>query len=120
PIPRTHVAGRKRHIASLLARNQPRVRSRQFCGALADTMLQFGIELLQFLGFTIELDENLDLGPEHFRHYGHRHVIDRAHLIASEMIDLGELDGRNKNYGDLLETWMLANHGGEFKAVLLG
>ena len=87
--------------------------------ALAHAPLQLGIEPLELPGLAIKLGEDLDLGAQHLRHDRDRHVIDRAHLVAAQAIDIVHLHGGDEDDRGLLEARMLADHGRELKAVEL-
>ena len=119
PVPGAHLAGGDRQAAALLAFEQPGVRFLQLRGARAHAVLELGIEPLELPGLAIELGEHLDLGAQHFRHDRHRNVIDRAHLVAAQPVDIADLDRRDEDHRRLLEARMLADHGGELEAVEL-
>ena len=84
-----------------------------------DAPLELGVELLELAGLAVQLGEHLDLGAQHFRHHRHRHVVDRAHLVAAQPIDVGQLDGRDEDDRGLLKARMLADHRRELEAVEL-
>ena len=119
PVPRSHVAGREREAAPLLAFQQPQGRGFQLGGALRDAPLQLRVEQLELPVLAVELGEDADLGAQHLRHHRHRHVVDRAHLVAAQMIDLGEMNRRDEDHRDLLEARMLADHRRKLEAVQL-
>ena len=120
PVPRAHAAGREREAAPLLAfaagavveASSSAVRSTTRC-------FELGIEPLELPGLAIELGEDADLGAQHLRHDRHRHIVDRAHLVAAQLIDVGQMDRRDEDHRDLLEARMLADHRGELEAVEL-
>ena len=68
---------------------------------------------------AVELGEHPDLGAQHLRHDRHRHVVDRAHLVAAQAVDVGEVDRRDEDDRGLLEARMLADHRGQLEAVEL-
>ena len=84
-----------------------------------DALLELGVEPLELPVLAIEIGEDADLGAQHLRHDRHRHIVHRAHLVAAQMIDLGEVDRRDEDHRDLLEARMLADHRGELEAVEL-
>ncbi len=120
PIPRAHVAGHQRKASSLLAlcgadrveASSSAVRADTRCSSSALTRSSCR-------GLAVELGKDLDLGPQHFRHHRHRHVIHRAHLVAAQAIDVGQMDGGDEDHRRLLEARMLADHRGELEAVEL-
>ena len=82
-----------------------------------DALLELGIERLELAGLAVELDEHLDLGAQHLRHHRHRDIVDRADLVAAQMVGVGDLHARHEDHGELLEARVLADHGGELEAV---
>ena len=62
---------------------------RQLGGALGDAPLQLGVQQLELAGLAIQLGEHPHLGAQHLRHHRHRHVIDRAELVAAQPIEIG-------------------------------
>ena len=50
---------------------------------------------------------------------GHRNVVDRAHLVAAQPVDIADLNGGDEDHRRLLEARMLADHGGELESVEL-
>ena len=117
PIPRAHLAGGERQAPALLALRQPYVGGFQLRRALGDVALELRVQLLEFARLAEQLGEDPHLGAQHFGHHRHRHVIDRAHLIAAQPVDVGQMDGRDENDRCLAEPRMLADHRGELKAV---
>ena len=85
----------------------------------ATRALELAIQLLELPRLAVELGEDLDLRPQDFRHHRHRHVVDRAHLVAAQPIDVGQQDRRDEDDRRLLEARMLADHRGELEAVEL-
>ena len=63
--------------------------------------------------------EDLDLRPQHFRHDRDRNIIDRAHLVAAQTVDIGEMDGGNEDDRGVPEARMLADHRGQLETVEL-
>ena len=59
-----------------------------------DAPFQLGIEPLQLPGLAVQLGKYPDFGAQHFRNDRHRHVVDRAHLIAAQPVQIGHLDRR--------------------------
>ena len=84
-----------------------------------DAALELWIQLLELAGLAIELGEDPDLGAQHLRDDRHRHVVDRAHLVAAQTVDVGQLDGGDEDDRGLLEARMLADHRGQLEAVEL-
>ena len=117
PVPRPHLPGGQRQTAALLALQQPRVRGFELRRALAHAPLQLGIQPLQLARLAVKLGEYLDLGAQHRRNDRHRHVIDRAHLVAAQAIDVVHLDGGDEDDRRALKPRMLADHGRELEAV---
>ena len=119
PVPRPHLPGGERHAAALLALPQIGGGRFQLGGAVGHPALEFGVELFELAGLAIELGEYLDLGAQNLRHHRHRHVIHRAHLVAAQAVDVGEMDGGDEDDRGLLEARMLADHRRQLKAVEL-
>ena len=117
PVPGSHLSGGDRQTPALLAFQQPRVGFFQLRGAGANPVLEFDVEPLQLTGLAIEFGEHLDLGAQDFRHHRHRNVVDRAHLVAAQPVDIADLDRRDEYHRGLLEAGMFADHRGEFEAV---
>ena len=119
PVPRAHLPAASARLRRCSLSSSAGVGRLQFGGALGDPLLQLGVEPLELPGLAIELGEDADLGPQHFRHDRHRNVVDRAHLVAAQVIDVGQMDRRDENHRDLLEARMLADHRRELEAVEL-
>ena len=79
--------------------------------------LEFRVQLLELARLAEQLGEYPHLGAQHFGNDRHRHVIDRAHLVAAQAIDVGQMNGRDENDRRLAEPRMLADHRGQLKAV---
>src|SRR5580692_6827310 len=65
PVPGSHLAGRERHAAALLARDELRRRALELRRAGANPVLELEIEPLQLPRLAIELREHLDLRTQH-------------------------------------------------------
>ena len=116
-FPRAHVAGRQGDRAALLALAQLLGLRFELGGARGDPLLELGVHRLELAGLAEELDEDADLGAQHLGHHRHGDVVDRADLVAAQMVGLGDLHARDEDHGELLEARMLADHGGELEAV---
>ena len=81
--------------------------------------LEFQVQLLELARLAVKLDEDLDLGTQHVGNDRHRHVVHRAHRIATQPIDVGQMDRGNEDDRRFAETRMLAQHGGKLEAVEL-
>ena len=88
-------------------------------GALGDPLLELGVELLELPGLAVELGEHPDLGAQHLGNDRHRDVIHRAHLVAAQPVEVGQLDGGDEDDRRLLEARMLADHRRQLEAVEL-
>jgi hypothetical protein len=119
PIPRSHISGRNRQTAALLALQQTRRGGFEFSGTGSHPFFQFGIEALQLSGFAVQLGENLDLGAKHLRDHRNRYVIDGTHGVTAKVVDIGHLDGRDEDHGGLLKPRVITDHGGKLEAVEL-
>src|SRR5882757_9891826 len=117
PIPGPHLAGGDRQAAALLAFEQSSVGFLKLRGAGANAIFQLGIEPLQLPGLAIQLGENLDLGAQHLRNDRYRNVVDCAHLVTAQPVNVADLDGGNKYHSRLLEARMLADHASKFETV---
>src|SRR5262249_36794405 len=120
PFPGSHLAGGQRQAATLFALHQPRRGGLQFRRSLRDATLELLVELFELPGFAIELGEDPDLGAQHFGNDRHRNVIDRAHFIGAQAIDVGQMDGGNEDDRGALKARVLADHRRQLEAVELG
>ena len=68
----------------------------------------------------MQFREHPNLGAQEFRNHGNRNVIDRAVLVAFELIQIGQMHRGNENDGGPLKTRVLANHCGQLKTVEFG
>ena len=93
--------------------------SRQLRRALGDAPLELGVELLELARLAIQLGEDPDLGAQELRHDRHRHVVDRARLVAAQPVEIGQLDRRDEDDRGRLEARMLADHRRQLEAVEL-
>ena len=85
-----------------------------------DAALELDIEVLELARLAIKLGKDPNLGAQHVRHHRHRHVIDRAMLVALDAVDVGEGDRRDEDDGDRLEAGMGADHLRELEPVEIG
>ena len=120
-VPGAHMAGGQRQ-APRPARSCAAGRSRRSSASVrsATRLLQFLIELLQLAGLAEQFGEHPHLGAQQFRHHRHGEIIDRARLIAAQIIGLRHMNGGNEDDRGLLEARMLADHLGQLEAVQLG
>ena len=77
--------------AALLALAQALGLRLELGGARGDALLELGVQRLELAGLAVELDEDPDLGAQHLGHDRHGDVVDRADLVAAQMVDLGDL-----------------------------
>ena len=77
------------------------------------------VELLELPRLAVQLGKHLDLGAQHLGNDRHRHIVHRAHLVAAQPVDVGQMDGGDEDDRGLLEPRMLADHGGQLEAVEL-
>ena len=117
PVPGPHLARGDREAAALLAFQQPRVRFLQFGGAGANAIFEFDVEAFELARLAIEFGKHLDLGAQHLRHDRHRNIVDRAHLIAAQPVDVADLYRGDEYHRRLLEAGMFADHRGELEPV---
>ena len=117
PVPGSHLAGDQRQAAAFLAGAQPGGGAFELARAIGDTVLQLAVQRLQLPGLAMKLGEDLDLGEKNLRHHRHRHIVDRAHLVAAKQVLVREADGRDEDDRRVLEARMLADHGGKLEAV---
>jgi hypothetical protein len=99
--------------------HQPRIRGLELGGALRDATLQLLVELLEQPRLAIKLGEDPDLGAQHLGDDRHRNVVDRAHFIGAQAIDVGQMDGGNEDDRCLLKARVLADHGSQLEPVEL-
>ena len=90
------------------------------CGrSLRDATLQLLVELLELAGLAIELGEDPHLRTQHLGDDRDRNIIDRAHLIGAQAVDIGQVDGGDEDDRRLLEPRVLADHRRQLEAVEL-
>src|SRR5206468_8467733 len=89
----------------------------QLGGTAHDALLELGIQCLELAGLAVELDEHLDLGAQYLGYDRHGDIVDRADLVAAQVVSLAYLHARHEDHGELLEARMLADHLGELEAV---
>ena len=77
---------------TLLALAQLGARGFELFRSLGNSALELVVELLELLGFAVELGEDLDLGAQDFRHHWNGDVVDRPAVVAADIIDVGEVD----------------------------
>src|SRR5580704_15488154 len=65
----------------------------------------------------MQVREDADLCAQEFGDDGNGNVVDGAALVGLQLVEIGEVHGGNKDDGGFLETRMLANDVGEFKAI---
>ena len=96
---------------------QSRRRSLEFRGAVGDPPLELLINLLQLSRLAIELGKNPDLGAQHLRDHRDRNVVDGAHFIGAQPVDIGQMDGGDEDDRGALEARMLADHRSQLEPV---
>ena len=119
PLPGTHLACCQREAAALLALHQPGAGRFQFLGPLRHAAFELLVELLELPRFAIELGEHSHLGSQHLGDHRHRNIVDRAHLIGAEAIDVGQMDCGNEDDCGFLKAGMLANHRRQLEPIEL-
>src|SRR5689334_22081047 len=90
PIPGAQLPGGQREAAALLALQQTRIRRGELSGAIGDTTFELLVELLELPRFAVKVGEYPHLGAQHLRDHRHRHVVDRAHVIAANAVGIIE------------------------------
>ena len=104
----------------MFAFEQPRVGIFELAGARANPVFKFGVEFLELPRFAIEIDEDTDFRAQHLWNDRNRHVVDRAHFIAAQSIQVGNLNRGNEDHRGFLEARVFADHRGQLEAVELG
>ena len=89
----------------------------QLGSAGANPVFEFDIEAFELTGLAVEFGKHLDLGAQHLRHDRHRNVVDRAHFVAAQPVDVADLYSGDEYHRDLLESRMFADHGRELESV---
>ena len=95
-------------------------RSLEFRRALRHPLLELVVQFPELPGFSIEVHEYANLGAQHFGYDRYGHIIDRAHGIAAQPVDIGEMNGRHEDDGGRLEARVLPDQRGEFETVEIG
>ena len=111
------MSGSECQAAQALALAELQRGRREFSRALRHARLEFSVELFELSLFPVQLDKHFDLRAQNFRNDRHRHVIDCAHLVTAQTINVGQQDGGNENERCLLEAGMIADHRGQLEAV---
>ncbi len=119
PLPRSHLSGCQREAAALLALHQSCARSLELGGPFRHAALELAVELLELSGLAVELGEDLHLRPQHLGNYRNRNVVDGAHLVGTQAVDVGQMDGGDEDYRRLLKPRVLANHRRQLESVQL-
>ena len=91
----------------------------KLAGAFRHTPLELLIHLLELTRLAVQLDEHGDLGAQNRRLDRDRHVVHRPTLVALELVQLGQVDGRDEDDRRLPEARMLADDLRELEAVQL-
>ena len=58
--------------------------------AFGHAAFEVAIQLLELVRLPMQFDERRDLGPQDFRHDGHRQVIDGAAFVPAQPVQFGE------------------------------
>src|SRR5262249_29602664 len=85
--------------------------------ALCYALFEFQVQTLKLALLTMEFSKNPDFRPKHVGNDRHRKIIYSAMLVSLEPVDIGEMNGGNKNDRRLLKTRMLPDDLGKFEAV---
>ena len=96
PVPGAHLAGGERQVAALLALADLGRGGLELPRPLRDAGLELAVELLELAGLPVQLGEHTNLGPQHLRNDRDRHIIDRAHLVTAQEIELRQVDRRRR------------------------
>jgi len=99
---------------------QLRVGQGQFRRSLGHSPFKFRVQLLQLVGFSVQVQKHAHLGTENSWNNGNRDVFDGAVFITPQLIDIGQRHGRHEDDGNLLESRMVADHGGQLEPVQIG
>ena len=75
------------------------------------------VEPRELAALKVELHEHRHLAAQNLRDNGHRHVIDGAHLVAAQPVEIREVHARDEDDRRLRRTRMAADHRGGLEAV---
>src|ERR1700693_5109176 len=87
-----------------------------FCNAL----FQLAIETFELAILTMQFSKDAHLGTKEFRNNGNRDVIDRTALVSLDTVEIGKVNGGDKDNCGLLKSRMLAHHVSQFESIDLG
>ena len=93
---------------------------RQFGGPFGDAVLELGVQGLELPSLAVELGKYPHLGAQQIGDDRHRNIIDRAGLIASQQVEIGDLDRRHEDNRGLLKARVLADHRRQLEPVEVG
>ncbi len=65
----------------------------------------------------MQLSEDADFCPQHFRDYRHRDIVDRAALISLQAVSVRQVDGGNKNDRGSLKSRVLADNFRQLESI---
>ena len=86
-------------------------------GELRVGLGQAAVELAQLATLAVQLDQHRDLAAQDLRHHRHRHVVDRAELVALQPIQLGHVHAGDEDDRRALEARMLVDQRRGLEAV---
>src|SRR5215472_1902042 len=117
PIPRAHLTGGKREAATLLRLFELHVRSFKLGRALCHVAFKLQVHSLKFAGLAEQLGEYPHFRAQDFGNDRHRDIVDRAHLVTAQPIDIGQVNGGYENDRRFAKARMLADHRGQLETV---
>ena len=84
------MAGHESQAAQLFAVLQLRGRIGKRCRSLGDAFFELLIQLFKLARLAVKLDEHLYFCPQHLRDHRHGDIVDGAHLITAQPVDIVE------------------------------
>ena len=99
---------------------QVRICRRKLSRAGFNSPLQLLVERFELPGLPVEVAENANLRAQEVRNDRDRKIVDSAGLIASQAVELGEVNRGDEDDRGLFKPRMFANHRGQLKSVQLG
>ena len=85
--------------------------------SFSDPILELLLEHLKFAALLEEIKKNPDLCPKNGRRNRYTQIINGTSLVTLQLVQFGQCNRRNENYGSSCETGVSAHHFGELKPV---
>src|SRR6202035_1711383 len=91
----------------------------QLFRALQNTLLEFAIQSFEQPRLSVQIGEHSDLRAQQFRNHRNRNVIHRAMLVTFKLVQVGEMNGGDKDDCSALKAGVLPDHCSQLEAIEL-